>query len=202
MTDSTSNAKLDALLFSRYPGKEASLGVIAERTAERIPHLIAEGSDTVESVDMSLHCQELLRISTAAGAPSLSIDKDRRVDGIHGSTDGVHGLDIMDAHEVEAKTINVIFIDPVFHALHHHLSHQWSVAGCLIAATRTIGVVAQWRLTVEIVGEGALEVAPLNIESVIIHHVENHPDTRLMKRLHHLFKLPDTYLWPQGIGSI
>ena len=107
--------------------------VIRERTTERIAHIIAESTDTIQLMGIRLHCQFLCRISTTASTPSLTIDIDARIDAVYHLTDSLHGFDVMNAHQVETETIDMIFVYPVFHALQHILTHERLFRSSLVA---------------------------------------------------------------------
>ena len=64
------------------------------------------------------------RISTAACTPALTIDIDARIDAVYHLTDCLHGLDIVNTHQVEAEAVDMEFINPILHALQHKLTHQ------------------------------------------------------------------------------
>ena len=96
----------------------------------------------------------------------------------------------------------MVFFNPVFYALKHELAHHGLVGGGFVAATRTVAICAICCLAVEIVGIGKLEVGVIDVVGMVIHHVENHTDTRIVERLYHLFKLTDTHLWIVRIGGI
>ena len=98
--------------------------VIRERTTERIAHIIAESTDALELLGIRLHRQFLGRISTAACTPSLTINIDAGIDAVYHLTDSLHGFDVMNTHQVETETIDMIFVYPVFHALQHKLAHE------------------------------------------------------------------------------
>ena len=141
---------------------------------------------------ISLHRQLLCRISTASCTPSFTIYINRRINLIDSRTNLIHRLDIMHAHQVETETINVIFIHPIFHALYHKLAHQWSFRCSLIATTRTIRILTISCLAIIIVWISTLEIAAVDVESMIIDSIKNHTDACLMKCLHHLLEFLDT----------
>ena len=96
----------------------------------------------------------------------------------------------------------MVFVDPVLYAFDHELSHEWLIRGCLVTAARTVAVGAIGILTIIIIGIGLLEIRMLDVVCVVIHHVENHGDARLMESLHHLLELTDAYSWLVGISGI
>ena len=124
MSNATHNTELQTLLLTCKTSQERSLMVIRERTTERIAHIIAESTDTLELLGIRLHRQFLGRISTAACTPSLTINIDAGIDAVYHLTDSLHGFDVMNTHQIETETIDMIFVYPVFHALQHKLAHE------------------------------------------------------------------------------
>ena len=187
----TNNTKLQTLLLSWNTSQQCALGIIRERTTKRITHIIAKSTDAMELRRISLHRQLLCRISTASCTPSFTIYINRRINLIDSRTNLIHRLDIMHAHQVETETIYMIFIHPIFHALYHKLAHQWSFRCSLIATTRTIRILTISCLAIIIVRISTLEIAAVDVESMIIYSIKNHTDTSFMKCLHHLLEFLD-----------
>ena len=134
MSNATHDTELQALLLSRKTSQERTLMVIRERTTKSITHIIAECTDTIQLMGIRLHGKFLGRISAAACTPSLTIDIDTRIDAVNHLTDSLHGLDIVNTHQVEAEAVDMEFINPVLHALQHKLAHQRLFRSCLVAA--------------------------------------------------------------------
>ena len=124
MGDATHDTELQTLLLTCKTCQERPLMVIRERTTERIAHIIAESTDALKLLGISLHRQLLGRISTAACTPSLTINIDARIDAVYHLTDSLHGFNVMNAHQVKTETVDVIFVYPIFHALQHILTHE------------------------------------------------------------------------------
>ena len=133
MGDATHNTELQTLLLTCKTSQERTLMVIRERTTERIAHIIAKSTDTLELLGIRLHRQFLGRISTTACTPSLTINIDARIDAVYHLTDSLHSFDIMNTHQVETETIDMIFVYPVFHALQHKLTHERLFRSSLVA---------------------------------------------------------------------
>ena len=124
MSDATHDTELQTLLLSWKTSQERTLMVIRERTTKGITHIIAESANTIQLMGIRLHGEFLRRISTAACTPALTIDIDTRIDAVYHLTDSLHGLDIVNTHQVEAEAVDMEFINPVLHALKHKLAHQ------------------------------------------------------------------------------
>ena len=134
MRDAAGDAELDALFISGDGTEESRLMVVAERTAQCVAHVITEGTDAVELAGVGLHGEFLVGIGTCTGTPSFTIHIYRGVDFVQRFANHVHGLDVVDAHQVEAESVDVIFLGPVEHRLNHELAHEWFLAGSLVAA--------------------------------------------------------------------
>ena len=113
MVDATSDTKLYALLVVGNGAKNARLMVVAERTANAIAHIVAESSYAVKLLGVGFCSQFLCRISTLSCAPSLTIYIYVRIYGVESLANEVHGFDVVNAHEVEAETIDVVFLSPI-----------------------------------------------------------------------------------------
>ena len=127
-------------------------------------------------------------------------------DSIHHLTDGVHGPDIMNTHQVEAEPVHVILVIPVSHTLHHELAHHRLFRSRLVATAGAIGVCRSVLIILNnpviIVGIGTLEIGVHDIISVVIDHVEDHGDACLMECLYHLLELTDAADRVIGVGGI
>ena len=96
----------------------------------------------------------------------------------------------MNTHKVEAETVNVILIDPIAHRLYHKSAHHLAIRSRFIAATAAIGIASILSETVEISWGCKIERIPVSVESMVINHIHNDPDSVFVKRLHHLLELP------------
>ena len=108
----------------------------------------------------------------------------------------------MDTHQIEAETINMVFVDPVFHALDYKAAHHRLVTGRLVATARAIGVFAVGCFAIIIIRISTLEIGVLNVVSMVIHHVEDHTDASIMKGFHHLLELANANLRLVGIRRV
>ena len=133
MLDGSCNAELNALCFVLTTNPTCHR-VVGEGTAQGVADLVAESCDAWHPVDMGFHGELLLGIGAAACTPAFTIDIDRGVDGIHHRTDLVHRPDVVDTHQVETETVDMVLVDPVFYALQHELTHHGLVRGSFVAA--------------------------------------------------------------------
>ena len=205
MGNTASDTKFQALFRARKTSEERPFRIVAERTAKGIANLIREGCNTWHLRNMRFHGQLLVRIGALSCTPSLTIYKYGRIDFINRLADGVHRFDVMDTHQVETETVDMIFVDPIFHRLQHKLAHHRLVGSCLVATAGAVGVSPIFCLPIIIVRIGFLEIRVVNVIGVIIHHVEDDTDACLMQRLYHLFEFHDStsgIVWVGGIRTI
>ena len=111
----TCNTSLYALLQTFHTTQEASLVIIREWSTQSVTDVIRERCNAWHLWNSSLHRQLIMRISTSSSAPSLSINEYLGVNSIEFTTDIIHSLNVMNAHEVYTEAVDVILFDPVFH---------------------------------------------------------------------------------------
>ena len=96
----------------------------------------------------------------------------------------------------------MIFVYPVFHALQHKLAHERFLRSSLVTAAGTVRILSILGLAIVIIRIGTLEIAAVDIESMVIYGIENHSDACLMQRHHHLLELLDSGCWRIRVGSV
>ena len=192
MPDGSYNTKLYALLSSRQSGKESTLMIVIERTAQSITHFVRESSNTRHLISIGFHCQRIFRHLWSRCRPSFTIYKYSRIYRRCRLTDFVHCFDVMDTHQVKTEAVNVIFINPVQYRLNHVFTHHRTVAGSFIATSRTVCIRAIRPLTIKVSWNCTFEIAVRCIESMVIHHIQNNTDTSFVQSLHHLLEFADT----------
>ena len=176
--------------------------VITEGTAQAVAELVAKGSNARETVDVVLHRQGIRGKLGSTGGPSFAIDVNGGVYLVQGLADGAHRPQVVDAHEVEAEAVHVIFLHPILHALHHVAAHHGALGGSLVAASGGVGKGAVGLVAVEVSGHGALEVAAIGHGGMVVHHVHHHADARPVQGHHHLLELADARGGVVGIGGV
>ena len=138
MGNGSHNTELDALFVSGLSTEECGAVVIAERTAQTIADFVAKGRHTLNLADVGLHGGSALGQLWGLCSPPFAIDEHVGVDGSGCGTDGAHGFDVVDTHKVEAETIDMVFLHPVFYTFHHILPHDGTFRGRFVAASRGI----------------------------------------------------------------
>ena len=140
MGNGTGDAKLDALLTAGSTAKPAGFLVVVEGAAQTVAYLVRESGNARHLADVGLHAQLFIRQGTRPGAPALAVDEDGRVELRQFLTDGVHRLDVVTAHEVEAETVNAVLVVPVLDALNHKTAHEGLFGSRLIATAGAVAV--------------------------------------------------------------
>ena len=196
------DARLDTLLIARQARQEGSLVVVVEGTAEGVTKFVAKGGYARHLADVGLGGKAAGVDGAGSRTPSLTIDEDGGVYLLQLLAQEVHRLDVVATHEIDTETINVVLLGPILHALDHKLPHQGLLRGRLVAAARAVGGGAVGTVAVVGLGEGAVEVAALQAEGVVIDHVEDHADARLVEGLHHLLELQDATGGQFGIEGV
>ena len=118
MLDATCDTEMDVLLVSCNTVHETGI-LASERAADCVANVVAERSDLVHHMGICLEGDLLGRISRRRSRPAFAVNHDIRVDGVEALADKVHGLDVMDGHEVEAEAVDMIFLHPPLERLDH-----------------------------------------------------------------------------------
>ena len=108
----------------------------------------------------------------------------------------------MNAHKVEAETVNVILCHPILDTLNHIGLHHWVVGSCFIATTRTISQTSICLLAEEITRGSQFEIRGSSIHYVIIDYIHDDTNTSLVASHHHLLELVDSDGGVVRIGAI
>ena len=151
---------------------------------------------------MLLHGQQTIRQLRFPGRPAFSIHAYCRVNLVECLADGIHGLDVMNPHQVKTESVYVILSGPIADRLYHETPHHRPFAGRFIATTRCVGPFPFLVRAIEITWYGPFKIASFRDSRVIIHHVHHHPDTCPVKRHDHLLELADTHFGLIRVGGI
>ena len=138
MSDSTHDAKFQALFVTVKGGQESRFVVVGEWSAQCVAQLIAKRSDAWHLPHVGFRGQFFLRIGARACTPSLTIYIYGGVYLLHFGLNTVHRFDVVNAHQVYSEPVDVVLLRPMFHRLYHKLAHQRLLAGRFVAATRPV----------------------------------------------------------------
>ena len=87
----------------------------------------------------------------------------------------------------------MIFLHPPLERLDHIFAEHLPFRSSFITAARAIEERSVWLHTVEISRHRTLETCCGSVGRMVIYHVQNNPDARLVKSLHHLLELLNAY---------
>ena len=135
MYDSSRQPELHACSVSHTSDKKSSLGIVSPRATQAVAHLVTKHADVRELRSIFFLCQQTVRQLWCIGCPSFPIHADCRVNLIKCPTDGIHGFDVMNPHQVKTKTIYMIFPCPITDRLYHKTPHHRPFAGRFITTT-------------------------------------------------------------------
>ena len=124
MLDSTCDTELHVCLVACDSVHESCI-LAAERATYRVTDVVAECTDLVEHVCICLEGDLLCRVCRCLRSPSLAIDHDIRIDCVEALADLVHGVDVMDGHEVETESVDMILLHPPLERLDHVLAEHF-----------------------------------------------------------------------------
>ena len=87
--------------------------------------------------DLNMSSQDFFDMTNRGADPTFVRDM---INLINSLANLIHGLYIMTAHQVEAETINVVFVNPMLHTFNHEQTHHRLLRGCLVTTTRTVTI--------------------------------------------------------------
>ena len=80
---------------------------------QAVAEFVAEGGDTVEAGGVLFEGTQGIGQRGSTGSPPFAVDENRGVHGIERFADFAHGFQVVDAHEVEAEPVNMVFLGPI-----------------------------------------------------------------------------------------
>ena len=114
-------------------GEHRALELVADRVVEERDG----GSRGVELVAVGLDRHRGL-VHRGVHIPAFTDDDDRGVDLVKGRTHLLHRLQVMQAHEVEAEAIHVVFLRPIGDGIHNVLAHHRPLGRGVVATARVV----------------------------------------------------------------
>ena len=200
--NSSKDSELDVLFMSSLANEECTLFVTPERTTKCITKFVAESSNTWNVRHICLHRKFLFGICGCFGCPSFSIEQSHGIDGNGSITNLIHRLDVVDTHQVESESVDVVFSHPILDTLNHIGLHHWAIGSRLVTTTRTIGKASIFLLAEEITRSGQFEIRGGSIHHVIINYIHYHTNACLVASHHHLLELIDSDGRVVRVGAI
>ena len=105
-------------------------------------------------------------------------------------------------HQIESKTVNVIFFRPEFDRLNDIMANHFAFWGCLISTPGSIWIGTVGILAVKISRNRQVKIRMLGWGCMVINHIEYNTKTILMEAFYHLFKFADTGGGGDRIGRV
>ncbi len=134
--------------------------------------------------------------------PTLAVNHNVGIDCGELVVQRVHGVDIVQRHEVETESVYFIFFRPILNRINHETTEHIAVGRRLIAAARTVverPVVGRAEV---ITGHKRLEIGRLRIGNMVVNNVHNYLNTCVVKRHNHLLHFVDALCAVCGVGRI
>jgi len=103
----------DGLFVSGLAGGEASVSGVAVVSLDGVADIVGEYGDAFHLRHVLLESAAFDRQRRVPGRPAFAVDENRRIDFLEFFGHAVHGLGVVDGHEVEAEAVDMIFVGPV-----------------------------------------------------------------------------------------
>ena len=176
-----------------HPALDGIAGVIAEKSnaaVQQARRLFVGGDRAV------FH-------AGAAALPRFTVHEDifATGQGIQRSADCVHGVHIVQSHQVKAEPVNMVLFGPVHTGIHQILAHHRALAGKVTPAAGAVGQASVFPPAVPVAGHRAFQPA-VGIIGMIIHHIHHHAQPGAVQGLHHGAAFPHAHLAVERIGGI
>ena len=134
------NIALDTILYRACGARDAldvALALCLKHAAlEAVSYLVVEEADSVAHFRRVNLRGERRRVGVCGRShrPALAVHEEPRVDFVEGRADGVHRLNVMQAHQVETETVDVVFLRPVGNGIDHVLPEHLVLGSGVVAA--------------------------------------------------------------------
>ena len=86
---------------------------LEDGTFQPISQVIAEGGEVIELRRIGFQRPHAVGQRTALGGPTFTVEQHSGIEGAKFGAEHVHGLDVVNSHEVETEAVDVIFRHPV-----------------------------------------------------------------------------------------
>ncbi len=107
--------------------------------------------------------------------------------------DQIHGLDVMNTHQINPKPIDVILLHPMTHGLQHEFPKHRTFASGLIATCGCIGKSSLRILAVIVAGHQLVEIRLFGQRRMVVDYIHDDPDPFLVQRLYQLLEFVDPH---------
>ena len=138
MIGSSYDTDLNGFLKSRFPGSESAVGSICIMAFHSIAKVIGKDCHIRHLRYILFQCPPIFLKRRIAGCPSFAINEYRGIDLFELGSYAVHGLRVVDRHQIETETVDMIFLGPIFHGIHDIIGGLFQIRGGFVAATGRI----------------------------------------------------------------
>ena len=152
-----------------------------------VADVIGEYGDVLHLAHVLFKCAAFRLQRRVSRGPSFAVDEDGGVHLLEGGSHHVHGLDVMNGHQVEAEAVHMVFLRPIPGGVDDEVAHLLQIRCGLVAASGGVGVSAVIPVAVVIAGSGQFEVGAVVLCRVVVDHIHHHADSRVVESLDHLF---------------
>ena len=207
---------LVAVGIALNPARRIAVGVALDGVA----HPVAEQADAgVQAEGLGAVLGRAVGDAGVAAGPGLAVHQDlpafAAVQLVQIRADQIHGLHVVAAHEVEAEAVDVILGGPIVDGLDHVLPEHQLVGGGDVATAGAVVPGGGAGHPEVVAGNGVVEGvvveqtgAPfvgIHVIGVVVDHVHDHGDARLVEGLDHLLELGDpgvAVIGVRGVGAL
>ena len=194
------NADFHRFFLPRFSGCKSTVFSTAVMTFHRITDIIAEHGHTFHLRHVLLQGTAFYRKRTVACRPAFTVNHGIRVDGAKFFGHTGHCFRIVNSHEVEAETVDVEFLHPVFHGVDNIVAHLLAVGSRFVATGRSVAVSAVGTMAVIIARSCKREIGIVGQCRMVVDHIHDYADTCIVKRQHHFLHFTDTSFGIHRIG--
>ena len=143
----------------------AGILLVENAAFQAVPDGVVEDRDGADGIsgsgnllDIPLVRLEVVMQGRAAAGPAFTVDQGLRVDRVHGFLHGLHGLHIMEGHQVKPEAVQPVFLRPVADAVHNVFPAHDPVGGRFVAAAAAVGRAAVGIEAVIVIGNNPVQV--------------------------------------------
>ena len=180
---------------------EASAVEREDRTTQTITQGVVEEADSRARLGsiltrviqlVSVRLNSVLRLwKHGIHIPAFANHQNARVDLIQCSTNLLHRLEIMNAHEIEAEAIYLVVLGPVGHRVNDVVADHGTLGSSVVAHTRVTRHLAVSGVAEVIARNNLAERMLRGVKHVVVHHIHHHTQAGIVNALDHFLGFLD-----------
>ena len=151
-----------------------------------IAYIIGEYCHTSHLTHILLERTLLRRQGRITGSPAFSVYEYGGVYFFQLDSHLVHSFYVVNGHQIESETVDMVFIRPILHRVDYEVAHLLALGGSFVTAAGRIAIAAVGTVTVIVAGSSKRKVGLVVICSVVVHDVHHHADAGIVERFDHL----------------